>query len=149
MKKNNGFIHTPTLKDNKIKWVSGFTLMELLVVIAIISILSSVVLTSINNAREKARIASFHSSLNSIMPALAICDSDFLPILEGNSGDPICQDSVSLWPEITVCGEPLPSFSVEDTMQGDREWTVTTGDCLSVPDDQDIGVCAKNGCTFS
>ena len=40
-------------KDKK-----GFTLIELLVVISIISLLSSVVLVSLNTAREKARIAS-------------------------------------------------------------------------------------------
>ncbi len=132
------------MKNNR-----GFTLIELLVVIAIIGILSSVVLTSLSNVREKARVASFHSSVVSIMPALAICDSDFLPIIEGGFGDQICQDSTSLWPEITICGGTLPSFTVDDSMAGDGEWTVTTGDCSSIPDDQDIGVCTKNGCTFS
>jgi prepilin-type N-terminal cleavage/methylation domain-containing protein len=39
------------------KMRSGFTLIELLVVIAIIGMLSSIVLSSLNSSREKARIA--------------------------------------------------------------------------------------------
>ena len=49
------------LKDKR-----GFTLIELLVVIAIIGILSSVVLASLNTARNKGKDASAQSSLNSI-----------------------------------------------------------------------------------
>ncbi|MFC1613627.1 type II secretion system protein, partial [Patescibacteria group bacterium] len=43
--------------NNSIKIHTGFTLIELLVVIAIIGLLSSIAFVSLNDAREKAKIA--------------------------------------------------------------------------------------------
>jgi len=55
----------------------GFTLVELLVVIAIISLLSSVVLSSLNSARAKARDAKRKQDMIQIRNALEMYRSDF------------------------------------------------------------------------
>lgn len=57
--------------NNKI-YNTGFTLVELLVVISIISLLSSVVLTSVNSARAKARDARKQADFRAISTALQL-----------------------------------------------------------------------------
>ncbi len=54
----------------------GFTLIELLVVVAIISLLSSVVLASLNSARTKAREARRLSDLHQLDNALTLYVTD-------------------------------------------------------------------------
>lgn len=54
----------------------GFTLIELLVVIAIIGLLSSVVLASLNTARENANIAAAQADLQSIRSGIELLAND-------------------------------------------------------------------------
>jgi general secretion pathway protein G len=59
-----------------IKNKEGFTLIELLVVVAIIGMLSSIVLSSLNGAREKANIAKVQTDLRQMENAIALLYSD-------------------------------------------------------------------------
>lgn len=61
----------PRKKNNK-----GFTLIELLVIIAIISILSSIVLVSVQGAREKARIVRTKADLKTLSTAIGMLEID-------------------------------------------------------------------------
>ncbi len=64
----------------------GFTLIELLVVIAIIGILASVVLASLNEARENARDAVRKADLDQIRIAMNLYYNNHGNFIEGGSG---------------------------------------------------------------
>jgi prepilin-type N-terminal cleavage/methylation domain-containing protein len=58
------------------KTKKGFTLIELLVVIAIISLLSSVVLATLKEAKQKAKAAKFRQEMNQLIFALELYKDD-------------------------------------------------------------------------
>ncbi len=60
---------------NKIK-TYGFTLIELLVVVAIIGILASIVMASLSDSREQAKVASAQSQMRSIHTAMEMLFND-------------------------------------------------------------------------
>ena len=63
------------LKNYKIN-KKGFTLIELLVVVAIIGFLASIVLASLNTARDKGKVAAIKSNLKNMGPQMELAYSD-------------------------------------------------------------------------
>ncbi len=76
-------------KQTKARGERGFTLIELLVVIAIIGLLSSVILASLNGARNKGADAAIKSQMKSVQSQAELVYDDATP----NSYEGVCEDA--------------------------------------------------------
>lgn len=120
------------------KTQKGFTLIELLVVIAIIGILSSVVLASLNSAREKSRdarrmadlqqiklAAELYFDANSSYPTTADWETQLAPAYIGTiPTDPLSGGSY----EYESVGTPATDYCLGVDLEGEATASSTTSD---------------------
>lgn len=84
---------------------AGFTLIELLVVVAILAVLSSLLLSNVSSARERARDAKRKSDLNQIKSSLRMYYNDFNEYPEDGSDGVIAGCGTTASPEDCSWGE--------------------------------------------
>ncbi len=133
----------------------GFTLIELLITVAIIGILASIIMTTIGYARDRAKDASFKSSVATIHKAGIMCcdENGEIQAKAVNAGVPvqICTDgdmTDSIYPDDLHIG--AVTVAAQCDFDGHFEIVITpgtlnSGNCTSITYSE-IGFVSSEGC---
>lgn len=107
----------------------------------IVLILGSIVMVSLNSARDKARDASAKSTISSTVPTAILCMDDGNDLTNPVPGTLICEDALGSWPEFGVTGQ-WGIMIDDDVSDGTFAYTAAYGVSGEA-------TCTEAGCIFS
>jgi prepilin-type N-terminal cleavage/methylation domain-containing protein len=118
-------------KTYKLGHLRGFTLIELLVVIAIIGILASVVLASLNSARDKGTNAAIKANISGVKAQAALYYDNASGVYEvDNTTDSVCVNTTASDPQgvadTIVATEALTPVGIAGCNDDPTSWAVAS-----------------------